>query len=303
MMKNLLLYLSSNRIANKAAKKFGRRLGADRFVAGDTLNQAIDVVKQLNSQGLRVTLDHLGEFVTDPAEADQAADEVIATIDAIAAAKAEANVSLKLTQLGLDLSYDECFKRMKRIVARAVEQNVFVRMDMEDYARNEATIRMYEALDDVYSPHIGIVIQAYLYKAGEDMTRLKQRQPNYRLVKGAYKEATTVAYEHKTDVDENFKQLIFAHLANGHYAAVATHDEAIIQATKEHAKQHHIPVTQFEFQMLYGIRTALQHALVKEGYPVRVYVPYGVDWYGYFMRRMAERPENLTFVLKSMAKK
>ncbi|SFF46733.1 L-proline dehydrogenase [Paenibacillus algorifonticola] len=303
VMRDMLLYLSKNRIANRMAKRFGLRLGAERFVAGETLAAAMKKVAALNESGLVVTLDHLGEFTRSEQEAKESAEEVVKGLQAIASAGAAANVSVKLTQLGLDISYPLCLSHMRTIVSEAKRLDSFVRIDMEDYAHNEPSIQMYEQLRAEFGDHIGIVLQAYLFKTEADMERLLVLKPNYRLVKGAYKEPPEVAFPDKTDVDRNFIHIIKKQLDNGHYAAVATHDDAIIEWVKGYVKEQAIPVDRFEFQMLYGIRTALQQQLAEEGYKVRTYVPYGTDWYGYFMRRLAERPENVSFVLKSMFKR
>ncbi|WP_036711173.1 proline dehydrogenase family protein [Paenibacillus pinihumi] len=303
IMRNMLLYLSKNRTANRAAKRFGLRFGADRFVAGQTLEKAMEKVKELNDKGIKVTLDHLGEYVFSIEEAEAAASAVVRALAAIHESGADANVSVKLTQLGLDLSYDKCLYNMRGIVAAAKRHRNFVRIDMEDYVRNERTLAMYETLSSAYGPYVGVVLQAYLYKTEKDMIRMKKHAPNYRLVKGAYKEDSEVAFPKKEDVDLNFIKVIELQLRNGHFAAIATHDEQIINHVKQFVQTHNIPRSKFEFQMLYGIRPMLQQQLVKEGYGMRVYVPYGVDWYGYFMRRLAERPENVSFVVKSMLKR
>ncbi|WP_341278955.1 proline dehydrogenase family protein [Paenibacillus sp. FSL H8-0537] len=303
VMRDMLLYLSKNRIANRMALRFGLRLGAERFVAGETLAAAMNKVAALNESGLLVTLDHLGEFTRSEPEAKEAAEEVVRGLQAIASAGASANVSVKLTQLGLDISYPLCLSHMRMIVSEAKRLNSFVRIDMEDYARNEPSIQMYEQLRAEFGHHIGIALQAYLFKTEADMERLRVLKPNYRLVKGAYKEPPEVAFPDKADVDRHFIHIIKKQLDNGHYAAVATHDDAIIGWVKGYVKEQAIKVERFEFQMLYGIRTALQQQLAEEGYKVRTYVPYGTDWYGYFMRRLAERPENVSFVLKSMFKR
>ncbi len=303
IMRTILLHLSKSRLANQAAQRFGLRLGAERFVAGLTLDAAMRKVRELNSRGLLVTLDHLGEYVFSEEEADRAAVAVIEALEAIHASDAQANVSLKLTQLGLDLSSGRCLQRMRGIVATAKRLHSFVRIDMEDYAHNEPAIALYERLVSDYGPYVGIVLQAYLYKSLQDMERLHSYAPNYRLVKGAYKEPEEVAFPNKEDVDHNFITMIERQLLSGHYAAIATHDEQIINHVKQFVKASGITRERYEFQMLYGIRLALQQQLADEGYKVRIYVPYGVDWYGYFMRRLAERPENVRFVLRSMLKR
>jgi proline dehydrogenase len=303
LMKNSFLFLSKNRIANQMAKKYGLRFGAKRFVAGETIPVAIQAVSELNLAGIVATLDHLGEFVFSEEEAVQSADYCIETLDVIAKAGVKSNLSLKMTQLGLDISRELCMRNMRRILDRAAYYNNFVRIDMEDFAHNEISIEIFKELQREYGRTLGLVIQAYLYKSEKDIADLNQFKPNLRLVKGAYKEPVEVAFPNKEDVDKNFIQIIEKHLLYGNYAAIATHDTKIIEHVKQFVRTHHIPNTQFEFQMLFGIRTEAQEQLAKEGYTMRVYVPFGNDWYGYFMRRLAERPANVGFVLKSMFKK
>jgi proline dehydrogenase len=303
LMKNSFLFLSKNRLANQMAKKYGLRFGARRFVAGETIQVAIQTVRELNQSGIAATLDHLGEFVFSEEEAVQSADYCIETLDAIAKAGVKSNLSLKMTQLGLDISRELCMRNMRRILDRAACYNNFVRIDMEDFAHNEISIEIFKELQGEYGSTLGLVIQAYLYKSENDIADLNQFKPNLRLVKGAYKEPAEVAFPNKEDVDKNFIQIIEKHLLYGNYAAIATHDMKIIEHVKQFVRTHHIPNTQFEFQMLFGIRTEAQEQLAKEGYTMRVYVPFGNDWYGYFMRRLAERPANVGFVLKSMFKK
>ncbi|GAB1532502.1 MULTISPECIES: proline dehydrogenase family protein [Brevibacillus] len=299
-MKDFFLFLSKNKTLNSAAKKWGLRFGASRFVSGQTIAEAINAVRKLNQQGLVCTLDHLGEFVFSVEEANESADYCIKTLDAIHQSGVDCNLSLKMTSLGLDISRELCMDNMKRILDSAKKNgNIFVRIDMEDYAHNQVTMEILNELLQEYD-NVGTVIQAYLYKASDDIDSLKDKKVNFRLVKGAYKESPEVAYPNKPDVDENYKKIIKQHLLNGGYAAVATHDDNIIDFVKKLEKEHSIPRTQFEFQMLYGIRTQSQIDLAREGYKMRVYVPYGNDWYGYFMRRLAESPANVKFVLKGM---
>lgn len=302
-MKNFFLFLSKNQTLNAAAKKWGLRFGANRFVSGETIDEAIAVVRQLNEKGLTCTLDHLGEFVFSVEEANESADYCIKTLEAIHQSGVDCNLSLKMTSLGLDISRELCMTNMRRILDTARQYgNIFVRIDMEDYAHNQVTMDILEELLQEYD-NVGTVIQAYLYKAADDIEKLKDKKVNFRLVKGAYKESPEVAFPEKADTDENYKKIIRQHLLNGGYAAVATHDEQIIAYVKQLVEEHNIPRSQFEFQMLYGIRTQSQIDLAREGYKMRVYVPYGKDWYGYFMRRLAERPANVAFVLKGMFSK
>jgi proline dehydrogenase len=303
LMRNGFLFLSKNRLASNVAKKYGLRFGAGRFVAGEVIPTAIQAVRELNSVGIIATLDHLGEFIFSEEEAVISADYCIKSLDAIKEAGIKSNLSLKMTQLGLDISRELCMSNMRRILDRAREYNNFVRIDMEDYAHNEISMSIFKELQSEYDKTLGLVIQAYLYKSDKDMDDLNLFKPNLRLVKGAYKESAEVAFPNKEDVDKNFIKIIEKHLLYGNYAAIATHDIKIIQHVKQFVKEHNIPISQFEFQMLYGIRTEVQRELAKEGYTMRVYVPFGNDWYGYFMRRLAERPANVGFILKSMFKK
>ncbi len=293
--------LGKNTSANKLAKKYGLRFGASRFVAGESIKSAIEVVKRLNSEGKVVTLDHLGEFVYTDEEALESAAMCIQTLDAINEAGVNSNLSLKMTSLGLDISKELCMKNMRKILDRAKLHNNFVRIDMEDYEHCQLSIDIYKELRKDYD-NVGLVIQAYLFRTEQDIADLNQLNANLRLVKGAYKESPSVAFPEKKDVDENYKKIIKQHLLNGNYTAVATHDETMIEYTKSIVNEHQIPKEQFEFQMLYGICEEIQARLVKEGFKVRVYVPYGVDWFGYFMRRLAERPANVWFVLKNLLK-
>lgn len=303
LLKNFFLFLSKNKTLNAAAKKWGLRFGAKRVVAGETIAEAIDTVRELNKKGLVCTLDHLGEFVNNVEEANESADYCIKTLEAIHQAGVDCNLSLKMTQLGLDISRELCMNNMRRILDAAKQNgNIFVRIDMEDYAHNEITLDILKELYKDYD-NVGTVIQAYLYKSEKDIEDLNQYKANLRLVKGAYKESPQVAFPEKKDVDENYKKIIKQHLLNGNYAAIATHDDAIIDYVKQLEKEYNIPRTQFEFQMLYGIRPQSQIELAREGYKMRVYVPYGNDWYGYFMRRLAERPANVAFVIKGLFSK
>ncbi|MCC3355798.1 proline dehydrogenase family protein [Bacillus sp. REN16] len=299
VLRNFFLFLSKNKAFTKMARKYGLRFGAARFVAGETIELALKKIKELNAKGLAVTIDYLGEFVDSVAEANLMADGSIEAIKAIGREKLNAQLSLKMTSMGLDISDEVVMSNMRRILDAAKENNVFVTIDMEDYSRCEKTIEIFKELRKNYD-NVGTVIQAYLYRTVKDIEDLNDYNPNLRLVKGAYKESPEVAFPEKKDVDDNFKKIIKMHLLNGNYTAVASHDEAMIQYTKELVKEHNIGHDQFEFQMLYGIRTERHEELVKEGYTMRVYVPYGTDWYGYFMRRLAERPANVAFVLKGV---
>ncbi|WP_226669387.1 proline dehydrogenase family protein [Metabacillus litoralis] len=302
LLRNSFMFLSRNKMLTRLAKKYGLQFGASRFVAGDTIGLAIKVIKELNQKGLVVTLDHLGEFIEDEEEARKMADHCIKTIQSIGKCELQSQLSLKLTSMGLDISDNVVIENMSRILEEAQKHNVFVTIDMEDHSRCEKTLKIFKQLKKEYD-HIGTVVQAYLYRTVYDIDELNEYKANLRLVKGAYKESPKVAFPEKAAVDENFKHIIKMHLLNGHFTAVATHDDKIIDYTKNLVKEYNIPKQQYEFQMLYGIRTEKQLELVKEGYQVRVYVPYGDDWYGYFMRRMAERPANVAFVAKGIFRK
>jgi len=302
MMRNLFQSMAKSRSANRLAKKYGLRFGASRFVAGETIAKAIEAVRVLNREGRMATLDHLGEFVFTEAEANESTEMCLQTLDAIAAAGVQSNLSLKMTSLGLDISRELCMRNMRRILERAKQYGNFVRIDMEDYGHCQVSLDIYRELREEYEK-VGIVIQAYLYRSEQDVRDLgAQYDANLRLVKGAYKEPESVAFPNKKDVDGNFLNLLKLHLSGGHYTAIATHDEAVINEIIGYIGENSIPREQFEFQMLYGICVDLQKKLVNEGYRVRVYVPYGIDWFGYFMRRLAERPANVWFVLKNMFK-
>ncbi|PFG04837.1 L-proline dehydrogenase [Bacillus sp. es.034] len=301
-MRNFFLFLSKNKPMTKLAKKYGLRFGAGRFVAGSSIQQAVEVIRELNSQNLVVTIDYLGEFVDNEREANEMALECVEAIRAIGREKLKSQLSLKMTSMGLDISEEVVMKNMRLILDEATKQNVFVTIDMEDYTRCGKTIDIFTRLKSEYD-NIGTVIQAYLYRTEKDIDDLNAYSPNLRLVKGAYKESPEVAFPDKKDVDDNFKKIIKTHLLNGNYTAIATHDDEMIEYTKRLVEEYKIPRDQFEFQMLFGIRVERQHELVKEGYKMRVYVPYGTDWYGYFMRRLAERPANVAFVLKGVMKK
>lgn len=284
------------------AKKYGLRFGAGRFVAGATLESALHTIALLNKDGMMVTIDHLGEFVQNEDEAVEMANKCIEALVGIAQYNVDSNLSLKLTSMGLDISKELCLSNMKNILSVAREKNILIRIDMEDYAHLELTLDVFEQLKNEYE-NVGLVLQSYLYRSLDDLKKLIPEKTNLRLVKGAYKESSRVAFEDKKEVDLNFVKMIELQLMSGNYAGIATHDDAIIQVIKTFIKEHQISPEQFEFQMLYGIRTELQKQLIKEGFRVRIYVPYGKDWYGYFMRRLAERPANVGFIIKGIVRR
>lgn len=302
LMRNFFLFMAKNKTLTDMAKKYGLRFGASRFVAGVEFEEAADKIKEMNEKGLVATVDHLGEFVDNEEEAIASADECIHAIEVMAEKELDSELSLKMTSMGLDISDELVMKNMHRILDTAQKHGITVTIDMEDFARCQKTLDIFKELKQKYD-NVGTVLQAYLYRTVEDIKDLSDYKPYLRLVKGAYKESPEVAFPDKKDVDNNYKKIIKMNLLNGNYTAVATHDDAIINYTKELAKEHGISRDQFEFQMLYGIRTEAQETLAKEGYKMRVYVPYGKDWYGYNMRRLAERPANVMFVLRGLFKK
>lgn len=302
VMRQFFLFLSNNQLLKSLAMKYGFKFGASRFVAGPDLAHAAENIRTLNNRGMAVTLDHLGEYVTEESEAEERTLETIKTIKVIDKLNLDSQVSLKMTSMGLDISEKLVLHNMRRILEAGEKHQVLVTIDMEDYARCEQTLTIFETLKREYDL-LGTVLQSYLYRTVSDVERLDPYNPNIRFVKGAYKESEEVAYPNKTDVDENLKKVIAMHLDHGHFTAIGSHDDAIIEFTKQYTDEHNIPREQFEFQMLYGMRAELREELVKEGYNVRVYVPYGRDWFGYNMRRLAERPANVAFVLKGLVKK
>jgi len=273
------------------------RRQASRFVAGETLEDALRAGARINSEGITLTLDHLGESVTSLAEAALARDTYIRTLSAIHDHDIRGNVSLKLTQFGLDLSPKECRDNVAQLAALAARMGNFIRIDMESSAYVDRTLDLVEDLHAQYGS-VGTVIQAYLYRSRKDVERLSAKRIRIRLVKGAYLEPHGVAFPRKAEVDRNFIELTQLLLDRGEYPAIATHDEKIISATKAYAARRGIGTDRFEFQMLYGIRRDLQRLLVAEGYRLRLYVPFGKAWYPYFMRRLAERPANIFFVAR-----
>jgi proline dehydrogenase len=297
MLKRTLLYMAHNEtvrrfvLNNRAARGVSRR-----FVAGEQLEEAIEAVRTLNSRGLHVSLDHLGENVGDEHEARAAAEDYMEILDRVKATGVDANISIKLTALGLDISAQLCEDNISHILEHAGQFPIFVRIDMEGSAYTERTVALTLRLHERFE-HVGTVIQSCLYHSKKDVEQLILQGVRVRLVKGAYREAKTVAFQNKSDVDRNYVRLMTLLLQRGNYPALATHDEAIINAACRFAHDNGIGPGAFEFQMLYGIRRDLQERLVQKGYNVRVYVPYGSQWYPYLVRRMAERPANLMFVM------
>lgn len=272
---------------------------ARRFVAGETLEDTISPVRALNARGITASLDHLGENVTRPDEAREAAAYIQRMFGFIADNRLDANVSLKLTQLGLDIDDGLAAANLRQILKEAARYDQFVRIDMEGSAYTERTLDLFACLWPEFK-NVGVVIQAYLYRSEADVARMVELGARVRLCKGAYDEPASVAFPEKSEVDANYVRLMKMLLAGGRYPAIATHDEAMIQATQAFAREKRIKPDQFEFQMLYGIRRERQVSLAQAGHRMRVYVPFGTQWYGYFFRRLAERPANLWFVMKNL---
>ena len=298
MLRSTLLYLSNQARVfrfvrnNKLAKKF-----ASRFVAGETLDDALAAVRTLNAKGISASLDLLGESVTNEREARASATAYLDILDRIQRQQLDANVSVKLTAMGLDISEELCVAVMHDVLGRAQAYNTFVRLDMESSAYTERTLQLfYDRLYPAYKDNVGIVLQSYLYRTWSDVERAVAARCRVRICKGAYKEPAAVAYPDKQEVDQNYVKCMHELMEHGNYPGVATHDPAIIAGARRFADAHHIDRSRFEFQMLYGVRRDLQEQLVREGYRMRVYVPFGTQWYPYLMRRLAERPANVAFI-------
>ena len=298
MLRSFLLYLSNQpglfRMVrnNRFAKGFARR-----FVAGETLDDALAAVRQLNARGITASLDELGESVTNEQEARGTRDSYLRILDRIAEEKLDANVSVKLTALGLDIAEDLCVMLMQDLLERARQHRTFIRIDMESSAYTERTLRLFEErFYPSFREHVGIVLQSYLYRTWADVERANELHCRVRICKGAYKEPPSVAFPEKRDVDANYVKCMHALMQRGNYPGIATHDPAIIEEAKRFARERSIPAENYEFQMLYGVRRDLQEELVRQQYRMRVYVPFGTQWYPYLMRRLAERPANIAFL-------
>jgi len=279
------------------------RLGAARFVAGETLDQCAIALRRLNEAGLHANTTLLGEATLDEAGAVDVVVEYEQILERIVAERLRANVALKLTHLGLSLDEELAYTNVERLVARAGRLGTFIRIDMEQSAYVDPTLRIYERLRAAGHANVGTVLQSYLYRTAHDLERLLTLEPNLRIVKGAYLEPAEIAYREKRDVDAAYVQLVERGLQAGAYIAVATHDEAIIRQVQELAEREGIARDRFEFQMLYGIRPALQRGIAGQGYKVLVATPFGPDWYPYLMRRLAERPANVGFFVRNLVRR
>lgn len=304
MLRSVFLFLAGQQQIfkfvrnNRLAKSF-----ANRFVAGEMVDTALAAVARLNARGITASLDLLGESVHNEAEAHVAGEAYVSILDRIHEQKADANVSVKLTAMGLDISEDLCVTIMHKILQRARDYGSFVRIDMESSEYTQRTLDLFERrLYPAYPQNVGIVLQSYLFRTFTDVERAILIKARVRLCKGAYKEPETVAYPDKKDVDANYIRCMRELLQHGNYAGIATHDEAIITDAKRFAKANDIAPDRYEFQMLYGVRRDLQDELVRDGYRMRVYVPFGTQWYPYLMRRLAERPANVAFLTGNLFK-
>jgi proline dehydrogenase len=304
-MRKLLLYLSTARWARSIATRWGiARRVARRFVAGETLDEALSATRALNSQGILVTLDYLGEAVEKAEDTQAVVATYLSLLDGIHQHQLQSSISLKLTHLGLDISEELCLVNLRHIAGRAKQYGIPVTIDMESSAYTDTTLRLYRTLRDEYDlTNVGTVIQAYLHRTADDMKALAQEDAHIRLCKGAYLEPPEVAFPSKADVDANYIRVMQDYLASTGraYLCIATHDEAMIRAAEAFIAQQKIDAQRYEFQMLYGIRTSRQTELARQ-HPVRVYVPFGEAWYPYFVRRLAERPANLWFFVRSFAR-
>ncbi len=305
MLRNLMLSAAGSPFMVKVFSSVGKTSGlASRFVAGEQLGQAIEVARELNGSGMRVSLDLLGEGVTAAAAAERAAAAYIGLLEAIAASGVDSNISIKLTQLGLDIDRELCGAHLRKILDKAEELGNFVRIDMESSRYTAVTLELFEEQLTRYGPRrVGTVIQSYLYRSEEDVRRLSALGCNLRICKGAYMEPPEVAFPKKADVDASYIRLLEIMLKSPSYTAIASHDQKMIDHARRFIAEEEIAGDRFEFQMLYGVRRDYQVQLVEQGYRMRVYVPFGTEWAPYLIRRLAERPANLLFVARAIVKK
>ena len=302
LLRNVMLWLAASETIERwiAGSRLSRAL-ARRFVAGESAEEALVAARGLNDRGALVSLDYLGENVTSPSEARAVAQTYQALLRAIAERRLDCNVSLKLTALGLDIERDLCVQNMREVLDVARETDNFVRIDMEGSAYTQVTLDLFEQLYCTLGyTNVGIVLQSYLYRSMADMERAIELKARVRLCKGAYNEPREIAFPRKADVNHNFVAMARRLLREGNYPGLATHDAEIIAWVKRFVQAESIDRSRYEFQMLYGVRRDLQRQLIAEGYNLRVYVPYGEAWYPYLMRRVAERPANLLFVLRAL---
>jgi proline dehydrogenase len=303
LLRRIILAMSQQPRIVRWVRRYGMRLGAGRFVAGETLDECVRVLRRLNEMGFVTNTTLLGEDVDTAAAAERVVVEYLGVLDRLAHERLRTNLSVKLTHLGLNLGEDVALANVGRLVSRAAGHGQFVRIDMEESRRVDPTLRIYRRLRGDGYTNVGTVLQAYLYRTERDVEDLLPLRPNLRLVKGAYLEPPEVAFPRKADVDRNLFRLIVRMLSEGGYTAIATHDDRIIEQAIKFIDAHQIPRDRYEFQMLYGVRPQLQRALLARGYRVLVATPYGPDWYPYFMRRLAERPANVLFFLRNLIRR
>jgi len=297
-LRKAILTAADNRQVRRLVSKHGMRLGGSRFVAGETMEDSVRALRGLNAKGLWANTTLLGESIRDAGEARAVADEYVVLVDRLASEGLRANVALKLTHLGLDIDEELAYETLRRVVGRGS----FIRIDMEQSAYVDATLRIYRRLREDGLDNVGTVLQAYLYRTEDDLRSLLPLAPNLRLVKGAYLEPPEVAYPQKADVDAAYVRLLETMLVADGYTAIATHDERIIEHAIRFADERRVPHDSFEFQMLYGVRPQLQLALATRGFKVLVATPYGPEWYPYLMRRLGERPANALFLLRNLVR-
>jgi proline dehydrogenase len=299
-LRRLILAAADSRAIRRFVRRYGMRLGAARFVAGETLHAAVPVLRRLNEQGLATNTTLLGEHVTSPETTERVVQAYEEVLHRIASERLRTNVALKLTHLGLELDEELAFRNVQRLVGAAAELGNFIRIDMEESRWVEATLRTYRRLREAGHDNVGTVLQSYLYRTEDDLRSLVDLSPNLRLVKGAYLEPPELAYQDKEEVDAAYVRLLETALREIGFTAVATHDGRLIEHAIAFAGREGVPRERFQFQMLYGVRPQLQLELAGRGYSVLVATPYGPDWYPYLMRRLAERPANLVFGLRSI---
>ena len=301
-LRSLILAAADSPRIQRFVQKYGFRLGAARFVAGEGLDSAVPVLRRLNEQGLLTNTTLLGEGVRDEAETRAVVGAYRELLDRIQAEGLRTNVALKLTHLGLSIDEDLAQRNVAEIVEHAASVGNFVRIDMEESRHVESTLRIYRRLREDGHANVGAVLQSYLFRTETDLAELLPLAPNLRLVKGAYLEPPEIAYPHKRDVDAAYTRLMETSLGGDGFTAIATHDETLIEHAISFAREHAIPKDRFQFQMLYGVRTRLQLDLVQRGFDVLVATPYGPEWYRYLMRRLAERPANVLFLLRNLVR-
>jgi proline dehydrogenase len=298
-----ILVAADSRYIRRAVRSHGMRFGASRFVAGETLDECVSVLRRLNDRGLYANTTLLGEGVLEPGETEAVVSAYAEILDRIAREKLRANVALKLTHLGLDVGEDLALENLRALVERATELDDFVRIDMEQSSYVDATLRIYRRLREDGLDRVGTVLQSYLYRTPDDLESLLPLEPNLRLVKGAYLEPQDVAFAHKAEVDDAYVRLMERMLLASGHTAIATHDERLINHAIRFTAEHDVPRDRFEFQMLYGVRPNLQLDLARRGYKVLVATPFGPDWYPYLMRRLGERPANLLFFARAAVRR